>query len=216
MEYRIVSGMKTHIYALSDPETGEVFYVGKTHISLADRLSCFIRDTARKDKQKWVEDLAKRGLKPAIESIETFDAKVDDWEERERFWIAYFRFLGFRLCNLSRGGKSGTLGVKHAEEWKANARQRKHTEEFKEHLRKLNTGKKMSPAAIDKLRTRTFTPIHRQRLSESQRGNKKGIGHVVTEAHKEILRARFAGKPLSEEHREKLKAAWVLRRARGK
>lgn len=39
----------------------------------------------------------------------------DNWDERERFWISYYRMIGENICNLTDGGE-GILGCKKSEE----------------------------------------------------------------------------------------------------
>lgn len=128
--------MSVVIYALSDPETGEIRYVGKTAQRPARRLNAHIQDRAHSHKKYWIKTLRERGLKPTIEVLETIENSDDrDWQESERFWIAYLRFFGCRLTNLDNGGKGcGSM-----------------SEETKRKLSIAHTGKKLSPEHIEKL-----------------------------------------------------------------
>lgn len=55
----------------------------------------------------WMRSLANQGLKPKIELVD--EVSDENWIEEEQFYISYFRFLGFRLTNLTEGGE-GVLG----------------------------------------------------------------------------------------------------------
>lgn len=83
-------------------------YVGKTNRSLAVRLGAHLLDPKVNHKTCWIKSLRALGLKPTIEAIEEFhDIEDEVWIESERFWIEYFRTLGFKLTNGDSGGNSG-------------------------------------------------------------------------------------------------------------
>ena len=89
------------IYELSDPRTGEIRYVGKTD-NLRRRLACHIADQDKCRKTSWIKGLKALGLNPKIGVLELSDK--ESWQEDEKFWIAYLKFLGFRLTNHDLGG----------------------------------------------------------------------------------------------------------------
>ena len=92
------------IYSLEDPSTNEIRYIGKTVTSLEERLGGHLRDTPKRNTKStaWIKSLFKRNLLPKIELLE--EVLEEDWEEAERFYISYFRFLGFNLTNILEGG----------------------------------------------------------------------------------------------------------------
>lgn len=98
------------IYTLSDPITGEVRYVGKTIQKLKYRLATHIcRNRNNKNHtEAWVKSLLKKDLKPVIEELCIVDESM--WEDEEKFYISYFRYIGFRLTNHSEGGDASNLG----------------------------------------------------------------------------------------------------------
>jgi hypothetical protein len=96
--------MYTYIYALCDPKTKEVRYVGK-----ADNPNCryvqHLSDNGRTWKANWVKKLKLNGLRPSLKILE--EVHEDEWELKERDWIAHYRRLGARLTNLTDGGTTG-------------------------------------------------------------------------------------------------------------
>lgn len=93
----------TQIYALLDPFTSEVRYVGKS-VDVKRRWYGHCHDNYRNQtySANWI-----RSLKPhrphfiILETVEHFS----DWIEAEMFWIAYLRSLGANLTNLTLGGE---------------------------------------------------------------------------------------------------------------
>lgn len=104
--------MNVTIYALCEPDTSEIRYVGKTCFPLEKRLREHLADARRlrNHRDKWIAALSRRGLKPLIVAIEQCS---DDWAERERYWIAHHRALSDRLVNSTDGGEGGH-GLKHS------------------------------------------------------------------------------------------------------
>lgn len=91
------------IYALCEPDTCEVRYVGKTN-NVQRRLSNHLcaREGSYLPSQKWIVDLGKMGREPLLFILEW----SKEWEESERRWISNFRKDGARLLNVAPGGAS--------------------------------------------------------------------------------------------------------------
>lgn len=93
-----------YIYALRDPQSGEVRYVGKS-IRPRKRFTDHLHD-ARSGRALyrayWTNSLLAQGLVPILEILE--EVREVEWEDAERRWIAHFRLLGARLTNLTSGG----------------------------------------------------------------------------------------------------------------
>ena len=100
------------IYVLKDPFTHDVRYVGVTSKALTERLRqhiyCATRQGGRGGKtprDRWIRKLAKSGVSPVIEILETV---TGEWQEREIYWIKYHKTYGSKLTNATIGG----MGVK--------------------------------------------------------------------------------------------------------
>ena len=94
-----------YIYALLDPRYKRVRYVGKT-INLQKRYEQHLYwfDNSNPRKDRWIKGLARHGLKPELGILEECDPS--NWEEREKYWIAYYRDIYDDLVNITSGGDS--------------------------------------------------------------------------------------------------------------
>lgn len=103
----------TLIYGLRDPRSGECRYVGKTDKDLKTRLRRHINRAATYPGStrcaSWIAALRSDGMRPEIFLLEEV---AEGWPEAEQFWIAYLRFLGAELTNLTDGGAT-THGHRH-------------------------------------------------------------------------------------------------------
>ena len=87
------------VYALTDPRTGTVAYVGITN-NAYERFKQHIsyRDNNGK-KHAWIQQLQQEKVMPAMKILEI----VEDEEtalNRERYWINYYKAQGIQLTNL--------------------------------------------------------------------------------------------------------------------
>jgi hypothetical protein len=90
------------IYALLDPRTEAIRYVGKAN-DVNKRLTSHIRDSKRRNTPVccWIRKLVANGLKPKTKVLETVD--YSQWQVREKHWIAKMRQV-HNLLNLASGG----------------------------------------------------------------------------------------------------------------
>lgn len=149
------------IYALVDPRTREVGYVGKTVLPPGVRLCNHISDARGcndNKRRRWINALVDQGTAPEIFVIE--EVCHDEWDEAERAWIAYFRSLGQAAANSHGGGQRGRPGG-----WRMS-------DEQKAKISASLKGRMPSSSSLDNLKIGQSSPVgpqHRQKISESLR-----------------------------------------------
>jgi hypothetical protein len=95
------------IYVLKNPlKDNCVFYVGQTTKELEERLNGHIAETgANRAKINYIKQIIEGGSKPIIESVEVIRATcyADKLmlNEREIYWIKYYKALGVELLNAA-------------------------------------------------------------------------------------------------------------------
>lgn len=194
--------MNAHIYALIDPRTNEIRYVGKAR-NVEKRLSRHLHEKADTYKCRWVNEMRRSGLAPVIFTLESFiDPDDSQWPEAERFWISYLKSIGCRLTNADGGGKSG---FKKSPESIAKLRGLKRSPEQLARMSSARIGKSPSRESIEKAKiTRRKTgwrPSPEMRLKMSLR--LKGI--KLSDEHKQKLSNSKSGIVFSAEHIENLR-----------
>lgn len=100
------------IYALVDPVTEEIRYIGKAE-NCETRLRSHIRASRRADFycSRWIRSLI---TEPKLIILDT--VPKNNWQFFECAYIKLYRELGFRLTNTSNGGESPMEGRKHRPE----------------------------------------------------------------------------------------------------
>jgi hypothetical protein len=91
------------IYALVDPRTEEVRYIGKTN-NIAARLCAHFTELGSAARRAWMNELWEEGLLPEPVPLDVV-APGDDWGDREREWIRRMRARGEPLLNRTNGGE---------------------------------------------------------------------------------------------------------------
>lgn len=184
------------IYALTDPRTRAIRYVGVTRCTLQKRLGDHIRKSRCGEKTHratWIRSLLALNLKPEISLLETTESGI----EREIFWIQAMRDAGHDLTNGTNGGEGFGIWTDEARrqaskrstgrQFSLETRQkismahkgRVHSEATKERLRAINTGKRygpLSPATIEKMR-------------------QSKLGHAVSEETRKKISEKLTGVP---------------------
>lgn len=102
------------IYALLDPTTSEIKYVGKSE-NPKKRFQYHVGNFGNTQVGKWVNELKQKSELPLLIVLD--EVNYDEWEFWERYWIAQSKAWGFKLLNVSIGGR-GTVGLVHSNETK--------------------------------------------------------------------------------------------------
>ena len=155
-----------HIYALCDPKTNQIRYIGKSQ-RVKERYSNHLNDKSKTHKVNWINSLKNKGLKPTLIILEELEDN-QDWKEREMFWINQGRLNGWDLVNSTDGGDgvtnlSGEGKIRMLQTWKGRkhkpetliklsqaSKGRKHSEESKNAMSQLMKGRKIE--WVDKLK----------------------------------------------------------------
>jgi transcriptional regulator with XRE-family HTH domain len=108
------------IYGLTNKDTGEVRYVGRTQKTLRQRLASHKHDAVKRKentpKDRWIQKIEKDQVE--IIKLET---GCESSEQAELWWMDYLEFLGCDLLNVIRepiGGKAGESGLEVTDEVK--------------------------------------------------------------------------------------------------
>ena len=98
----------TYIYALKDPRTNEIRYIGKSN-DPEYRFKNHINKCRDKNthKRNWINELRKEKMKPILEIIDT--VPIDKWKEFEKFYIKKYINEGCKLVNYTDGGDGATF-----------------------------------------------------------------------------------------------------------
>jgi hypothetical protein len=217
------------IYSLLDPRDNAVRYIGKTvDVKTRYRQYCSPAECRhhRTHCTCWCLSLWNKGLRPVFQILEVCG---DEWPDREQFWIAYGRSLGWKLTNHSVGGESGAQGVVRSPSFcnkvSATMRGRPKSTATKQRIalghqgispdettrRKIgaaNHGRSPSPATRQKLRKarlgKKLSPSGKKKVSEAQRRRHRQPW--------EIERLRWFGRHISDKTRRKMSAAKLGRK----
>jgi len=149
-----------YIYGLRCPILNEIRYIGKS-IHPKERLQNHMNDKSKCHRSHWLQKLKASNLKPTIEILEVVGDGFT-WQERERYWIAKGRDLGWPLTNNTSGGdgvcdlhpdslmriRTAWIGRKHKPETLkligASSRLRKHSDERKQHMSNIMTNREIT------------------------------------------------------------------------
>lgn len=194
--------MATILYALTDPRTDEVRYIGKTNdINVRQRCHRYeAKKGIRGRKATWYRSLTKIGLEPKLVVLCVVPDDSYEYFERELIRV-YRRDFPGRLVNLTDGGEG------------AYGRQYTHSEETKRKLSIKSTGFKHSDtshAKMSVIQKALDTPERRAAISARMIGNKPS-----PEAIENMSKAHI-GKTLSDATKVKLCESQRRRRQREK
>lgn len=221
----------TYIYGLVCQETDELRYVGKTIQTLESRLRGHIR-SSYSEKRTYIANVL-RHMRNHGQKVEIIEFEIvepfGDWIEAEQHWIAYTKFLGCRLANLTDGGE-GVVGYKPSAATVAKRAELIRTlwqnPEWRANQVAKHTGYKRSKEAVEKTAAKNrgrVAPDHeREVIREATKlswkdpnirsARLKGIsnskaGVPLSDSHKNNISASLSGLPKAPEHNMKVSAA---------
>lgn len=129
------------IYALKDPDTGLIRYVGKAMFP-QKRLNahCFRADKEKDHRSCWINSLLKKGRKPLLEILD--EVLEAEWPQWEVAWIEFFQESGFDLTNSIPGGTAPPVSAQAGEN--NNNFGKSPSAETRAKISAANTGQKRS------------------------------------------------------------------------
>lgn len=167
-----------YIYALTDPDSGDIRYIGKAD-NVIDRLKSHLNDCSSTRKARWIRSLVGRGKRPELLILE--EVGNEQWQDAESKWIAHYRLVGADLCNHTDGGE----GLRNP------------SAETRAKLSELRRSEWLDPVGKAKWLSILRSPGRRQKISDSLSGKKKSMEHVAK------LPQNQPGRKLSPEHAER-------------
>jgi len=189
--------MQHYTYAHIRNDTGKIFYIGLA--SVPHRYK-----TKTRRNNYWNNIVAKAGGFTA-EKLAFWNTRQEA-ADHEKLLIFCFKDMGYQLANMSEGGEFGAFGVKRSDETKAKMSAAgkgkanrgygwKHSEETKKKMSEASKGKPKSIESIKK-------------SAETQKGRKRNpvLVELTAQSHR--------GKKRSEETKQKMRDAWVLRKGK--
>lgn len=183
------------IYALKDPTTAQVRYVGKA-VDPERRLNEHMCRSKKSTihKYRWIQKVLRSGQYPVLVHLQ--QATADNWQRLERKWIKYFRCQE-DLTNLTCGG-DGVIGYVYTPE----AREKMSVARRKRPPLSEETKRKISLAHLNRP---SFSVTHCENISLAKMGQplSEETKRKMSLAHQGRIPWN-TGKRLSEEHKRKL------------
>lgn len=162
--------MTTKIYTLSDPDTNQVRYVGKSNNPVKRYYKHYTYNEHNTHKNNWINKLIREGKKPILDIIDI--VPINEWVYWETYWIGQFKTWGFDLVNSTYGGEGSTFGnVTSFKKGHKLSVGRKASNITKEKIKKIRTGTKASEDTKNKMSS-SQKKILRDGLNLAETGKK--------------------------------------------
>lgn len=190
-----------HIYALADPKTGEVRYIGKTLLQPAEkRLKGHVKTMeigSRRHVYNWMRKLNALPQFIIIEAVS--ESKIN---ELERYWIRWMRLTGVRLTNLTDGGDGGAHSTSAETRAKMSVARRGRPIPIEQRAKMSDTARNRSP----EYRAKIAAANRRRIISDRERANRSAAsrGRVTSSQARANMSKAQSGKILSKDHRQKI------------
>lgn len=174
----------TFIYSLEYP-IGNIRYIGKSDFP-QKRLKDHIKETKQRNKShkdKWINSLCEL---PTLKIIE--QTTYEHWQNREIYWIKYYKDKGFNLVNGTDGGEgsNGFKGKTHTKEniekFASKLRGRIQPQEIKDKVSGENNGRcKLKDNDIREIFNMFFNEYKTPKeISEKYNVNEKYVYHLIS------------------------------------
>jgi hypothetical protein len=214
------------IYALVDPRTEEVRYIGKTYKGIKNRKNQHVAHAKYGHvghKHAWIRILIELGLEPLVVALEE-NVLVDNAKEREQYWVSYAKSNGWPLTNMTSGGegaprvskdtaKNISIALKgrpfsdsHKAALKAaRAKYPPMSQETKDKIAAANRGKPMHPN-VKKVFPKYWvgkkhSAEHRDKVATAK------TGLTLSDQTKDKIRQKALGRKIDEATKQKIGAA---------
>lgn len=156
----------TYIYALCNPITDEIRYIGKSNNPQKRLDFGHLKPRGKygnKHLKNWISSLDKKGDKPKLTMID--EVFISEWEFWERHYISLYKSFGCNLLNICKGG------------WQPPSRKGcKLNEHQKKAILKANTGIKRSKETKKKMSEwqigRKLPESTKKKISETRKKRK--------------------------------------------
>ena len=173
--------MPNTIYALIDPRTDKVRYIGKTQYDVGFRLQQHLARASnakfKSHKNNWLRQLLALNLTPRVEILDVLDDHMD-WQSTERQYIEDGHLQGWPLTNSTNGGDG----------WSGH-----HTEETKRKMSVTHQGKPLSAEHRGKIaegnKGREYSPETLRIMSVVKIGEKNGRSRLTDDKVRAIRKA---------------------------
>lgn len=155
--------MITFIYALKDPDTGEIRYIGKAD-NVKERLRRHVKQCNRElnHRSRWIRALLKNGKKPGVEIID--EVAQEYWPALEAAYIQFYLESGNDLVNGTAGGEGASGGPGNSFFGK------KHTSETREKISIANRGRQLSKETRNRMsKARIGRPLSKPTRAKGQK-----------------------------------------------
>lgn len=215
------------IYALHDPDTYEIRYIGQTICKKPEKRFqqhiCAAKKGSRAYSGRWINSLLKRDKRPIFNILSAAKDRVE-LNNLETQLIKTLKENGIRLTNANDGGQfTGKKGWKHTDEAKkkiaAAVRGRDVSEETRERMSKSRIGiqyseetkKRIGEAGIGRVHSKetiekrvAATKITMQDPDVKKKNSEARMGHAVSNKTRAKISEANKGRVLSQESKEKI------------
>lgn len=193
-----------HIYGLFDPTdvAKTIRYVGYTAKKMQQRINQHCSEVKKKSgsrRNHWIRSLLAAGHRPGAIVLE--DVTAENWEERERYWIAFY--AGDALVNATIGGM-GLIGPS------ADVRARISRKVSK--LLEGNQRRKGIPHSEETKRTISTSLMGSEKFKAAHAARRGKPGPAASDETRQKIRLSKLGvkrKPFTDEHRRKMTLAQI-------